>query len=164
MHADGLEATSARPPADAAHPDPRPRDSIHPHPPPGDAAHPHRPPSDATPPNQPPTHTAPRARLRVLLVEFARPDPAAITLARTLRDEGMEVIHAGPLDTLEQLRATADQEDPDAVGVLGAGPPPGLAEALNGVRVLPTRDPGKAVEWLRGGRSHTSGTPSDRVR
>lgn len=123
-----------------------------------------RPPADATPPSQPPADTAPRARLRVLLVEFKRPDPSAIKLARTLRDEGMEVIHAGPLDTLDQLRATADQEGPDAVGVLGAGPPPGLAEALNGVRILPTQDPENALEWLRGGRSHTSGTPSDRGR
>ncbi|MEV4149124.1 hypothetical protein AB0J40_36070 [Amycolatopsis sp. NPDC049691] len=108
-----------------------------------------------------------RERLRVLLVEFGKPDPAAVALARVLRDEGMEVVHAGPLDTLEQLRSTAEQEDPDAVGVLGDGPPPGLAEALNGVRVFTGEtggDPGKAVEWLRGGRSHTADAPSDRAR
>lgn len=108
-----------------------------------------------------------RERLRVLLVEFARPDPAAVALARVLRDEGMEVVHAGPLDTVEQLRSTAEQEDPDAVGVLGEGPPPGLAAALNGVRVFgpgPAGDPGKVVEWLRGGRSHTGEAPSDRTR
>ncbi|MFJ9783775.1 hypothetical protein ACIRSS_29635 [Amycolatopsis sp. NPDC101161] len=105
-----------------------------------------------------------RERLRVLLVEFGRPDPAAVALGRVLRDEGMEVVHAGPLDTLEQLRSTAEQEDPDAVGVLGDGPPPGLAEALNGVRVFAGEDPGKAVEWLRGGRSHTVDVPSDRAR
>lgn len=103
----------------------------------------------------------------MLLVEFARPDPAAVALARVLRDEGMEVVHAGPLDTLEQLRGIAEQEDPDAVGVLGEGPPPGLAEALNGVRVFAggdLADPGKAVERLRGGRSHTADAPSDRAR
>ena len=61
----------------------------------------------------------PRDRLRVLVVEFARPDPAAVALGRVLRDEGMEVVHAGPLDTVEQLVRTAEQEDPDAVGVLG---------------------------------------------
>jgi methylmalonyl-CoA mutase C-terminal domain/subunit len=105
-----------------------------------------------------------RERLRVLLVEFGKPDPAAVPLGRVLRDEGMEVVHAGPLDTLEQLRSTAEQEDPDAVGVLGDGPPPGLAEALNGVRVFAGGDPGKAVEWLRGGRSHTVDVPSDRAR
>ena len=108
-----------------------------------------------------------RERLRVLLVEFGKPDPAAVALGRVLRDEGMEVVHAGPLETLEQLRSTAEQEDPDAVGVLGDGPPPGLAEALNGVRVFDGSDlgdPGKAVEWLRGGRSHTAGAPSDRAR
>lgn len=108
-----------------------------------------------------------RERLRVLLVEFGKPDPAAVALGRVLRDEGMEVVHAGPLDTLEQLRSTAEQEDPDAVGVLGDGPPPGLAEALNGVRVFAgsdVGDPGKAVEWLRGGRSHTAQAPSDRAR
>jgi methylmalonyl-CoA mutase C-terminal domain/subunit len=100
----------------------------------------------------------------VLLVEFTGPDPAAVALARALRDEGMEVVHAGPLDTVEQILRTAEQEDPDAVGVLGAGPPPGLAAALNGVRVFPAEDPGKAVEWLRGGRSHTGEAPSDRAR
>ncbi len=100
----------------------------------------------------------------MLLVEFGRPDPAAVVLARVLRDEGVEVVHAGRLNTLEELRSTAEQEDPDAVGVLGAGPPPGLAEALNGVLVLPAGDPGTAVEWLRGGRSHTGEAPSDRIR
>jgi methylmalonyl-CoA mutase C-terminal domain/subunit len=100
----------------------------------------------------------------VLLVEFEKPDPAAVAWARVLRDEGMEVVHAGPLDTVEQIVRTAEQEDPDAVAVLGEPPPPGLAEALNGVRVCPAGDPGKAVEWLRGGRSHTAGTPSDRAR
>jgi methylmalonyl-CoA mutase C-terminal domain/subunit len=100
----------------------------------------------------------------VLLVEFTRPDPAAVALARLLRDAGAEVVHAGPLDTEEQIVRTAEQEDPDAVGVLGAAPPPGLAEALNGVRLLPARDPETAVEWLRGGRSHTADAPSDRAR
>lgn len=100
----------------------------------------------------------------MLLVEFGRPDPAAVALARVLRDEGMEVVHAGPLATLEQLRSTAEQEDPDAVGVLGDGPPPGLAEALNGVLVLPAGDPRNALEWLRGGRSHTVDVPPDRAR
>lgn len=105
-----------------------------------------------------------RERLRVLVVEFTRPDPAAVALGRVLRDEGMEVVHAGPLDTVEQILRIAEQEDPDAVGVLGEKPPPGLAEALNGVRVFTAEDPGKAAEWLRGGRSHTADAPSDRVR
>ncbi|MGW5716736.1 hypothetical protein ACWEVP_11290 [Amycolatopsis sp. NPDC003865] len=105
-----------------------------------------------------------RERLRVLLVEFGKPDAAAVALGRVLRDEGMEVVHAGPLDTVEQIVATTEQEDPDAVGVLGDGPPPGLAEALNGVRVFPGEDPEKAVELLRGGRSHTADAPSDRAR
>ncbi|MFJ7210315.1 hypothetical protein [Amycolatopsis sp. NPDC098790] len=105
-----------------------------------------------------------RERLRVLLVEFGTSDPAAVALGRVLRDEGMEVVHAGRLDTLEQLRTTAEQEDPDAVGVLGDGPPPGLADALNGVRIFTGEDPRKAVEWLRGGRSHTVDVPSDRAR
>ncbi|WP_460440902.1 hypothetical protein [Amycolatopsis stemonae] len=106
----------------------------------------------------------PRDRLRVLLVEFTRPDPAAVALGRVLRDEGMEVVHAGPVDTVEQIVRTAEQEDPDAVGVLGDEPPPELAGALNGVRVFTAADPGEVVESLAGGRSHTAGTPPDRVR
>jgi methylmalonyl-CoA mutase C-terminal domain/subunit len=99
--------------------------------------------------------------IRVLLVEFTRPDPAAIALGRLLRDDGVEVVHAGPLDTAEQILRTAEQEDPDAVGVLGAAPPAGLAAEL-GIRVFTTAE--EAVEWLRGGRSHTADAPSDRVR
>jgi hypothetical protein len=108
----------------------------------------------------------PRERLRVLVVEFTRPDPAAVALGRVLRDEGMEVVHAGPLDTVEQIVRTAEQEDPDAVGVLGEAPPEGLEAALNDVRVFTTADFGtpEAAELLAGGRSHTAGTPSDRVR
>ncbi|MFI5590864.1 hypothetical protein ACIA5G_37855 [Amycolatopsis sp. NPDC051758] len=109
----------------------------------------------------------PRDRLRVLLVEFARPDPAAVALGRVLRDEGMEVVHAGPLDTVEQLVRTAEQEDPDAVGVLGETPPPDLKAELNDVRVFTAADfgtPEEAAKWLAGGRSHTAGAPPDRAR
>jgi methylmalonyl-CoA mutase C-terminal domain/subunit len=103
----------------------------------------------------------------VLVVEFTRPDPAAVALGRVLRDEGMEVVHAGPLDTVEQIVRTAEQEDPDAVGVLGDLPPQNLKELLKDVRVFTTEDfetPQEAAKWLSGGRSHTSGAPSDRVR
>ncbi|WP_328445356.1 hypothetical protein [Amycolatopsis sp. NBC_00438] len=112
-----------------------------------------------------------RAMPRVLLVELGGPDPRAVALGRVLRDDGMEVVHAGPLDTAEQVLRIAEQEDPDAVGVLGGE----LRTGLKDVRVFclgETADPAngvfetpeEAVEWLRGGRSHTSGTPSDRVR
>ncbi|UOX86506.1 hypothetical protein MUY14_32815 [Amycolatopsis sp. FBCC-B4732] len=103
-----------------------------------------------------------RERRRVLLVEFARPDPAAVALGRLLRDEGVEVVHAGPLATEEQILRTAEQEDPDAVGVLGDAPSAELEAALSDFAVFTT--PEEAVEWLPGGRSHTSGTPSDRAR
>ncbi|MEQ0562919.1 hypothetical protein ABJI51_27895 [Amycolatopsis sp. NEAU-NG30] len=105
-----------------------------------------------------------RDRPRVLLVEFARPDPAAVALGRVLRDAGAEVVHAGPLDTAEQIVRTAEQEDPDAVGVLGAGPPSGLAEALGDVPVFTAETAAEAVERLTGGRSHTAEAPSDRAR
>lgn len=101
----------------------------------------------------------------MLVVEFGKPDPAAVALGRVLRDDGMEVVHAGPLNTVEQIVRTAEQEDPDAVAVFGA--PPDLEQALDPVRVVPVdagTTPEKAVERLRGGRSHTAGTPSDRVR
>lgn len=103
-----------------------------------------------------------RDRLRVLLVEFARPDPAAVALARLLRDEGVEVVHAGPVDTVEQIVRTAEQEDPDAVGVLGDETSEDLRAALGDVEVFTTAE--EALEWLPGGRSHTAGAPSDRTR
>jgi len=108
-----------------------------------------------------------RDRLRVLLVEFTRPDPAAIALGRVLRDDGVEVVHAGPLDTAEQILRTAEQEDPDAVGVLGAAPPEDLETALGGVLVFTAETAETAVDALKrlgGGRSHTADAPSDRVR
>ncbi|MEV7091590.1 hypothetical protein AB0M80_01990 [Amycolatopsis sp. NPDC051045] len=105
-----------------------------------------------------------RERLRVLLVEFTRPDPAAVALGRVLRDGGVEVIHAGPVDTVEQILRTAEQEDPDAVGVLGAAPPEDLEDALGDVRVFTAATAGEVVERLAGGRSHTAEAPSDRAR
>ncbi|WP_245589600.1 hypothetical protein [Amycolatopsis balhimycina] len=93
----------------------------------------------------------------MLVVEFTRLDPAAVALGRFLRDEGLEVIHAGPLGTVEQILRTAEQEDPDAVVVLGDEPPD-----LPGLRVF--TDPEEAAEWASGGRSHTGDAPSDRVR
>ncbi|WP_410625250.1 hypothetical protein [Amycolatopsis sp. cmx-8-4] len=112
-----------------------------------------------------------RAMPRVLVVELGGPDPRAVALGRVLRDEGMEVVHAGPLDSTEQVLRIAEQEDPDAVGVLGGE----LRATLKDVRVFYLDEPAdpasgvfetpeEAAEWLRGGRSHTSGTPSDRVR
>lgn len=95
--------------------------------------------------------------IRVLVVEFTRPDAAAVALGRFLRDEGVEVVHAGPVDTAEQILRTAEQEDPDAVVVLGAEPP-----SLPGFRVFTTA--AEAVEWASGGRSHTADAPSDRAR
>jgi len=43
-------------------------------------------------------------------------DRATVTLARALRDGGMEVVHAGR-PSLEQLADTVVQEDADAVGL-----------------------------------------------
>ncbi len=105
-----------------------------------------------------------RDRLRVLLVEFTRPDPAAVALGRALRDDGVEVVHAGPVATVEQILRTADQEDPDAVGVLGAAPPGDLEDALGGVPVFTAETASEVVKRLAGGRSHTGEAPSDRVR
>jgi hypothetical protein len=102
--------------------------------------------------------------IRVLLVEFTRPDPAAIALGRVLRDEGVEVVHAGPLDTAEQILRTAEQEDPDAVGVLGAAPPEDLETALGGVLVFTAETASDTLKRLGGGRSHTADAPSDRAR
>ncbi len=103
----------------------------------------------------------------MLLVEFGKPDPAAVALGRVLRDEGMEVVHAGPLATVEQILRTAEQEDPDAVGVLGERPPQNLKAFLNDVRLFTAEDfgtPEEAANWLVGGRSHTVDAPSDRAR
>ncbi|EOD66294.1 hypothetical protein, partial [Amycolatopsis vancoresmycina] len=89
---------------------------------------------------------------------------AAVAWARRLRDDGAEVVHAGPLDTAEQILRTAEQEDPDAVGVLGAAPPEGLEAALGDVVLFTAETAAKTLESLSGGRSHTTGAPSDRAR
>jgi len=113
-----------------------------------------------------------RVRPRVLLVELGGD---AAVLARVLRDAGMEVVYAGTLGSVGQIVRTAEQEDPDALGVVGSAPPEELRKALEGVRVFslgPRTDaaanvfetPEEAEKWLSGGRSHTGDTPSDRVR
>ncbi|WP_020662688.1 hypothetical protein [Amycolatopsis benzoatilytica] len=103
--------------------------------------------------------------LRVVLVELSG-ETAAIPLARLLRDAGLEVVHVGHLDTVDKVVRTAEQEDPDILGLLGGPVPAALAEALPGVEVveLAAEDAEKAAETLLGGRSHTLGTPSDRAR
>ncbi|GAB3379804.1 hypothetical protein [Amycolatopsis echigonensis] len=102
---------------------------------------------------------------RVVLVELAE-ETAAIPLARMLRDAGLEVVHVGHLDTAEKIVRTAEQEDPDILGLLGGPLPEGLAGALPGTTVveLGEESPEKAAEMLVGVRSHTLGTPSDRAR
>ncbi|MFI9450832.1 hypothetical protein [Amycolatopsis sp. NPDC052450] len=117
-----------------------------------------------------------RRLLRVVLAEFAVPDGSAVALGRALRDDGVEVVYAGRLDTVEQLVRTVEQEDPDILGVLrGESEPEGLAETLPGVlffavgngpsgfeNAFETLE--EAANWVSGVRSHTVETPSDRVR
>ena len=113
-----------------------------------------------------------RVRPRVLLVELGGD---AAPLARVLRDAGMEVVYAGALGGVQQIVRTAEQEDPDALGVVGAAPPEELRKALEGVRVFslgPRTDVAASVfetaeeaeKWLSGGRSHTGDAASDRIR
>ncbi|AUI63391.1 hypothetical protein [Amycolatopsis sp. BJA-103] len=117
-----------------------------------------------------------RRLLRVVLAEFGVEEGSAAVLGRLLRDDGVEVVYAGRLDTLEHLVRTAEQEDPDILGVVrGASEPEGLAEALPDVLLFAVGNgPGRfenafesleeAANWVSGVRSHTVETPSDRVR
>lgn len=107
---------------------------------------------------------------RVVLVELGGDgEGSAIALGRALRDDGMEVIHAGRLETVEHVVRTVEQEDPDALGVATTDPAAisALQAVLGDVQVFafgPGDDPGKPGEMAAGGRSHTGGTPSDRGR
>ena len=62
--------------------------------------------------------TSPEERIRVVVATPGHDgeDRATLTVARGLRDAGMEVVHAGRL-TPEQLADTVVQEDVDAVGL-----------------------------------------------
>ncbi|WP_328606300.1 hypothetical protein OG943_41240 [Amycolatopsis sp. NBC_00345] len=116
-----------------------------------------------------------RVRPRVLLVELTE-TPEAARLSRLLRDAGVEVIHAGVLAGAEPILRTAEQEDPDALGVFGGAAPAGLADGLGDVHLFVvgpgnTDDPENPAEPLEalaerlaGGRSHTARIPSDRAR
>ncbi|WP_037314923.1 hypothetical protein [Amycolatopsis orientalis] len=117
-----------------------------------------------------------RRLLRVVLAEFDIADGSAVALGRLLRDDGAEVVYSGRLGTTDQLVRTAEQEDPDILGVVrGASEPEGLAEALPEVLLFavgngPSRFENafetleEAANWVSGVRSHTVETPSDRVR
>jgi len=117
-----------------------------------------------------------RRLLRVVLAEFGVEEGASVALGRALRDDGVEVVYAGRLDTAEQLVRTVEQEDPDILGVVrGESEPEGLAETLTGVLLFAVGNgPSgfenafesleKAANWVSGVRSHTVETPSDRVR
>ena len=63
-------------------------------------------------------------------------DRATMTVARGLRDAGMEVVHAGHRQTPEQLADTVVQEDADAVGL--PAPPADAAELLARLAALLT--------------------------
>ncbi|WP_414935847.1 hypothetical protein [Amycolatopsis sp. cmx-11-51] len=113
---------------------------------------------------------------RVVLAEFGVEEGAAVALGRLLRDDGVEVVYTGRLDTVAHLVRTAEQEDPDILGVVrGASEPEGLAEALPDVLLFAVGNgPSKfenafesleeAANWVSGVRSHTVETPSDRIR
>jgi len=60
-----------------------------------------------------------RERIRVVVATPGGDgeDRATMTVARGLRDAGMEVVHAGRRQTPEQLADTVVQEDADAVGL-----------------------------------------------
>ncbi|WP_410650219.1 hypothetical protein [Amycolatopsis sp. cmx-4-54] len=117
-----------------------------------------------------------RRLLRVVLAEFDVEEGAAVALGRLLRDDGVEVVYVGRLDTVDQAARTVDQEDPDILGVLrGASEPEGLAEAVPGVLLFAVGNGPSGFEnsfesledaanWVSGVRSHTVETPSDRVR
>ncbi|MEU3621605.1 hypothetical protein BS329_21805 [Amycolatopsis coloradensis] len=117
-----------------------------------------------------------RRLLRVVLAEYGVEEGSAVALGRVLRDDGVEVVYAGRLDTLDHLVRTAEQEDPDILGVVrGASEPEGLAEALPDVLLFAVGNGAgefenafesleEAANWVSGVRSHTVETPSDRVR
>lgn len=56
----------------------------------------------------------------MVLVELGGAHEDATALARSLRDEGTEVIHAGVLHTADEVACTVEQEDPDLLGLLPA--------------------------------------------
>ncbi|SDY67026.1 methylmalonyl-CoA mutase, C-terminal domain [Amycolatopsis xylanica] len=95
--------------------------------------------------------------IRVVLVEFGEP---CVELARLLRDAGVEVVYTGELTTVDQIVRTAEQEDPDVLGVaVGAGRRlDGLAESIGAVRLFTIGSPEgaetrfetaeEAVKWV----------------
>jgi methylmalonyl-CoA mutase C-terminal domain/subunit len=80
----------------------------------------------------------PHERIRVLLAKMGLDchDTAVVTLAQSLRDAGMEVIYLGLHNSAERVAATAEQEDPDVIGI----------SFLSGQQLPQTR---KLVEALR---------------
>lgn len=122
-----------------------------------------------------------RRLLRVVLAESGSEsvedqENVAIALGRLLRDDGVEVVYAGRLETVEHLIRTVEQEDPDILGVVGvAAGSGGLARALPDVLLFAVGDRSggfenafetaeQAANWVSGVRSHTVETPPDRRR
>lgn len=84
--------------------------------------------------------SAPAGRERIRVVVAAPGDDGwdrvTMTVARGLRDAGMEVVHAGRCRTPEQLADTVVQEDADAVGL--PAPPADAAAVLARLAALLT--------------------------
>ncbi|MFF5986410.1 cobalamin B12-binding domain-containing protein [Prauserella flavalba] len=90
---------------------------------------------------------------RIVLVEAGSACATAVPLARALRDEGAEVVHAGVLGTLEEIVATAEQEDPDILGVSVVSAADreladGLAAALPELRVAAFATDTDVTRWV----------------
>ncbi|MBN6036453.1 cobalamin-dependent protein [Amycolatopsis sp. 195334CR] len=81
---------------------------------------------------------------RVLLAAFDE-TPVLAEVARALRDEGIEVIYAGVLETAEEVVSAAEQEDPAVIAVSPSAP----EVALDGVEVVGFRTVQEGVDRVK---------------
>ena len=112
-------------------------------------------------------------RVRVVVAKPGRDDPdrGAESIARALRDAGMEVIYTGPHQSLEQIVETVIQEDADAVRLpILSGPDLNLARrALELLREQDITDfsvtvaaaADEVLELVQSSEGHESGHPSE---
>ncbi|PXY17245.1 hypothetical protein DI005_30785 [Prauserella sp. PE36] len=106
---------------------------------------------------------------RIVLVEAGSACSTAVPLARALRDEGAEVVHAGVLRTREEIVATAEQEDPDVLAVSAGSAADqeladGLAAALPELRVVAFATDTDVTRWVEENATCATDPSSEALR
>ena len=83
-------------------------------------------------------------RVLVGVLGMDQHEVGAVAIAKTLRDEGMEVIYTGCFNTPETIVRTAIEEDADVIGIPSCHPAPTTTPSINKLTLRAIHNPSPA--------------------